>query len=134
VRFPSIHGLPAVREVEHRGFDPLKELQPAWTVHGGKTALRRESEEVDVVVLRGDRAVGQRLDELLALILGDERVRERGLPCPYERPDPQSAVREGDQRQRSDELASTERDLDGEPALLAVMAPPLDDPGVQQER
>ena len=108
------------------------------SLRGPSRAARRplvgEAEEVDVIVLGREDAVDERLDDLLPLAFGDQRVRERGLARADECADAQAVPRERDQRQGADELITAEGDLDGQAIALAVMAPPLDQPAVQQER
>src|SRR3954451_2351635 len=134
IRLCAIRGLPAVGEIQHGRLDPLEQLEPARTVQRREATLVGEAEQVDVVVLGREDAVDERLDDLLPLGFRDQRVREHGLARADEVPDPQAVQGERDQRQGADEPVSTESDLDGEAAALAVMAPPLDEPTVQEER
>jgi hypothetical protein len=83
-----------------------------------------------VVIAGGTR--GQRgLDgEVLTVI--DEQVGEEGLVAADEGKHPEPEVGTDTQRQRADELSVPIRDMDGEPAVVPVLTPPLQQPAVQQ--
>ena len=134
IRLRAVCRIPAIGEIQDGSLDPVEQLEPARAAQRCEAPLVGEAEEVDVIVLGGEDAVDERVDDVLPFAFRDERVREHGLARADEGADAQAVAGERDQRQGADELVPAEGDLDGEAAALAVMAPPLDQPAVQEER
>ena len=90
IRLRVVRRIPAVGEIQDGSLDPLEQLEAALAAKRREASLVGEAEEVDVVVLGGEDAVGERFDELLPFAFRDERVREHGLARADEGADPQA--------------------------------------------
>ncbi len=131
----GVLGLPALTEVTDGRIESLDEAERALREGGDEPAGARQAEKIDEVVVALAGSAGELVDDgRCVLARSDERVGE-------DRPRPADELAHADaepplraERKRSDQAVSPVRDVDGELGVLTVVAPPLHQPGVEQER
>ena len=104
---------------------------------GPSTSTKRlggEPGELREVVAGRGAALDERRLDLTSFIVLDEHVGERRVLAPDEREHAQPVPAAHAHRKRADQPAAAVRDLDGQLAVRAVVPPPLQQPGVEQER
>ena len=132
-RLGSVHGVPAVREVEHRSLDALDHLE-AVAERGRDPALRRKAVEVDDVAAALSHTPDERFAHLAPRARREEDVGEDRLGAAHEGRHPQPGTAAHDERERSDEPPVTASHVDPELCAGSVVTAPLGEPAVQQER
>ena len=130
----AIELVPVGLEIQHGSLEPLDQRQRARRQHGGKAARPRQAEEIREVVAGGGRVLHQGGSSVGAFLRREQNVAE-------ERPGPADELRDAKaegspraERERTDQPVAPPRNVDGQLPAVAVMAPPLQQPNVQEER
>ena len=125
---------PTGLEVEHGRLRARHQPEALGAGSGGEAAGLRQPEEVGEVGAGACRALDEQLHGRRMGAVRHQDVGERGGVLAEEARDPQPAPVLDEQRQGAGEPVSLARDVDGEAVPAGMVAPPLEQPAVQQER
>ncbi len=132
--FRLVDGRPARQELEDRSFDSLDHVQSAPPQRGHDAAPAGRAVEVDELVIRRRQSLGQQPGHRLVGIARQQDIREHRLPAAHEAHDPDSCLDRDHQRECAHKSPVLPHDMHCERPAVAVVTPPLAEPGVEEER
>ena len=133
-RLGAVHLVPSGLEVEHGRLRARDQPEALGAGGRGEPAGLRQPEQVGEVGAGAGRTLDEQLHGRRMGAVRHQDVGERGGVLAEEARDPQPAPVLDEQRQGAREPVSLARDVDGEAVPAGVVAPPLEQPAVQQER
>ena len=129
-----VDGRPARQELEDRSFDSLDHVQPAPPKRGHDATPGGRPVEVDELMIRRQHLLGQQTGHRVVGIGGQQDIRQNRLAAAHEAHDPGSRLDSDHQWECAQQSTVLPHDVHRERPTVAVVTPPLAEPGVEKER